>query len=470
MCISPKYIPNNSTYYDSNSYQSFRAVPCGQCVECRDAVRNEWRTRLSYELKHTKDIGGTAIFLTFSFNDYWLPRYKDGSFTCTCFNHDYVLTFLNRLKVAANKRFGKGSYKYFFVSEYGKDTKRPHHHCEFFLRSGVDWREFTELCREKWQYGFMFPKYSKRLNMYVGNDGKDATPVVRDLAGNSNYVSKYVTKDMAFYDDKLSNYISDPAKRQRFKPYLPKHWQSKHLGYSILDGLTESDALNALDNGITDPNTLKVVPLPQYAINKLLYRNIPSLRSSAVSGKMLYDRSLTKFGRKYFGNIFDIRVRHFCNKCVETVQLCQNCYPELYTKTLSKLVNHLTDKPLSYNNWRLVAYYHFVYDRLGNKSFDAIIKKSGGDLYSIFNYDDVRKMFIRLHDLDWLRLNGDCKSDCTSTTRDVMIPSFVKPLHDILLLTSSKIRKQKIEQLHKKLDEIGRYRRLYNCKYDKNLV
>ena len=102
-------------------------VPCGNCLECRSLSQNSWVTRLGFDLKDLYDNGGLAVFLTFTYNNELLPTSAFlGKEFIPCFRREDILGFLNNLKVLVNRRYGKGMYKYFLCSEYGKFTKRPH--------------------------------------------------------------------------------------------------------------------------------------------------------------------------------------------------------------------------------------------------------------------------------------------------------------------------------------------------------
>lgn len=336
MCVSPILIKNPSKYFDFNlhSAPSRYEVPCGKCLECRNVMHSEWQTRISFEISDLYARGGKAIFLTFTYNDSCLPHLRVlNRPEIPCFSHDDVLRFLNKIKVFSNRTFGKGAYKYFFTSEYGSYTKRPHYHALFFLEKNVNEVVFAEKCREYWNYGFMFPK--RRGNNYVDNYGNVSSILIRSLAGGAKYVSKYVTKDLSYFDDELVKQVLKPYYEevdsdvyclegalnveyitsyrdvypaQRFKKCMPKHWQSKGLGSSLVVGKSEEKCVEYLTKGVFNPLTQKVVPCPSYVINKLMYRNVVSQRVNA-DGKPLYDRFLSDFGKKYYFLLFDSKVK-----------------------------------------------------------------------------------------------------------------------------------------------------------------
>ena len=164
-------------------------VPCGDCLECRSLSQNSWVTRLGFDLQDLYANGGKAIFLTFTYNNECLPHSNFGLSDykkVACFQHDDVLRFLNNLKVYVNRKYGKSKYKYFWCSEYGKFTKRPHYHALFMLAKGVDSTWFAEKCRSLWEYGFMFPR--RKGDRYVDNTGATTTIELRNRQAACKYV------------------------------------------------------------------------------------------------------------------------------------------------------------------------------------------------------------------------------------------------------------------------------------------
>ena len=400
MCTSPIVINNPSVY--TNRYFSNQkiSVPCGHCLECESSKQGDWRTRLNYEIDSLYKRGGIAIFLTFTYNNDNLPHfvcpplpkvmdkyfirraimesnpnycsyivddlgfdnpafdfkrgfYYDYPFAfddseynysdIPCFSKEHVKKFLNNLKVHAHEIYGAGSYKYFWVCEYGGKKSRPHYHCLFMLEPNVNWHEFTELCRSLWNYGYMFPFYDEKLKKYRNEKMEIIPPTLRSPLDGSSYATKYVTKDMDFFNDPyfacLENYLpfwralsrSVDCKflpcREFYKMCInqfPFHLQSKGIGDCILDSLDENSLIDALQNGIRLPKyqeNLKPfsVSLPQYIIQKLLYKSVKSERTSRLSGLPLYDKVFTDFGEKYLllcqigrENRFKTKVFKFC--------------------------------------------------------------------------------------------------------------------------------------------------------------
>lgn len=305
-------------------------VPCGKCLECRSLVQSDWCTRLSYEINMFYRNGGIGVFLTFTYNDDNLPVFAP--LNQPCFRHDDVLKFLDRINLYMQRTYGSHMYKYFICSEYGKNTQRPHYHGAFLLQHGVDWHLFVEKCRTLWsEHGFMFPKFDG--HQYVDNDGLGVTPTLRNGAASAKYVSKYITKDLSFYNipsiaaylDKRNNSFDVPYKKRKelIKRCLPKHWQSNGIGLSQLEqiNLFDSNSVEtALKNGVYEPLSGEVVSLSSYIVNKLMYKSVKSNRLSPTTGKLLYDRYLSDFGRKYLRFTFENRLHKEIRKYDEFLQ------------------------------------------------------------------------------------------------------------------------------------------------------
>lgn len=265
MCYRPLHIKANNCYVNTNVSASTYDVPCGHCESCRDAYQSMWKCRLWHELDYVYSHGGCGVFLTFTYRDNCLPMYNYNGLLIPVFNHKDVKNFLNRLKIRMYRKYGKGKYKYFIAMEYGKQTKRQHLHGLFFLDPCVPYAEFVELCRELWTFGFMFPKIKN--GRYVTDDGEDDNPCIRSAVKGCVYVSKYVTKDLSYYQ--IPNidavYRVDPL---FFRNFGPKHYQSNNIGISILDKVNLSDATSVasfLTNGITVPYCKDSrIPVPRY--------------------------------------------------------------------------------------------------------------------------------------------------------------------------------------------------------------
>lgn len=372
---------------------------CGKCVECREIQRNEWVNRLCFE--YDSNVGGLSLFLTFTYNNEHLPRFSYKDFSTLCFNHDDVKRFLKSLENYYYFRFKSKPYKYFFCSEYGKTTQRPHYHVTFFLFASIApmWREFVEVCREIWStnlswlprltdkqsmhLGYMFPLRTVD-GRYVDQKGNDRTPLIQSGVKGMTYVSKYATKDISFYSDDINNFLSS-ADGWRLRPFLPKHWQSKKLGYSAVD-VALKDVDYAMHEGIVNPLSKRLVPLPHYVVNKLLYVNVwrGRTRYDEKTGKIikLYDRELSDLGRVKLASYFEFRVRRMSTKMYEFFFNLMHgnfkdidCPSDLPSLLSSSRVGVATDSSV----FIPLALYHCFY-----KNFDSVLFS-----YALDRFDGV---------------------------------------------------------------------------------
>lgn len=271
MCTSPLHLVRPQFGFNLD-------VPCNDCLECRSASQDSWIFRLGHDLKDLYAHHGFAVFLTFTYNENSLPHTSFGfnDSVVPCFSADHVSSFLNKVKVYMSRTYGKGAYRYFWCSEYGKFTKRPHYHVLFMLNRNVDYYQFCETCRKYWKYGFMFPK--NQNGIYVDNEGKRTTPLLHHVQNACSYVCKYITKDLDYCNIPLVKRYLDVRKdlpqevRSHFNRCLPRHWQSKGIGSSYLSSLSSPAALMvAVDNGVSNPTNLRNMQLPRYYIEKLCF-------------------------------------------------------------------------------------------------------------------------------------------------------------------------------------------------------
>lgn len=158
-CLNPLTI--HVPVYDSVSSKPFyRAtlVPCGKCPCCICSDAQSWRTRLQI----THENSDNAYFVTLTYDEASLPFES-----CTdslgqlhivspvC-KRD-VQNFLKRLR----EKIGYKRLRYFFVSEYGPTTLRPHYHGILFNlpKFGEDNTkqlvEVTKLIQSVWSSGLI---------------------------------------------------------------------------------------------------------------------------------------------------------------------------------------------------------------------------------------------------------------------------------------------------------------------------
>lgn len=454
---------------------------------------SDWQTRLAFELDALYKRGGVAIFLTFTFDDEHLPHFDvpiyarsfvddkmryAGKEKQSCFDRNLVLKFLNNLKVNANKLFGKGAYKYFLVSEFGKTTQRPHHHGAFLLESGVDPDQFALLCRKLWHSGFMFPKYDEQHHIWVDNNNAPSSITIRSLVGGCKYVAKYVTKDLSFYEltnvqdylDTWYKIMSDDEKKS-IDNCLPKHWQSKGLGFSLvdkLDKMSDDEKVNKLHIGVTSPMSGKIISIPQYCINKLLYKNVKSSRVSKTTGKNLYDRYLSEFGKAYLKQVYCNRVTKMQEKIVNTLSdtnlpyLMKTCgFPE-------KAFQFVKDNDIQKLS-RLIAHFHYVGVNLTDIQLSEF-----RELYTVeelFSDNISSSLYLKSHDTLFKKTSQKPSLAAPWFTSDLLRSGLYKTLcllHDIFS-TVSTYKRQLNLTYYAKVGSIADNIRRQNYVFDKSL-
>lgn len=506
MCYRPLFVKNHSAYIDVNTSVYGYSVPCGHCLACQQAKRDEWQTRISFEISSLYKRGGVAVFLTFTYNDANLPHYtlklkrpqlvvapttlfgdKDlvsplhreyDYLDVPCFNHEHVTKFLNNIKVNSYKLYGRKSYKYFFVCEYGSDTKRPHYHCIFFLEPRVDVITFVELCRKLWKYGFMFPKYDVHCHQYVDNHNKVVAPTLRSLKGGARYVSKYITKDISYFEIPfVKEYLLDPVNKLAMKRYLPKHWQSNGLGYSVYDTINLHDDASVKDlfvKGVFNPLTAQNVPLPRYLQNRLLYKNVRSNRLGK-NGRPLYDRELSSFGFYYMYEKFLANINAIKDKYLSIYQ----AHSDVFQNNLQFSSKDIHDIVIYSIVWRSAPY----------QAFRFLLSAECGDFSQLFNTDLAYTFWINNKDTYYLKHHVSNKQQLIKRDFDVQLlkeyssgipffhplvymKKFFERYEDVLSLfeyySFNNMRETSRKRQHK-LDECTRYKRKYCTKYPVSL-
>ena len=228
-CLNPISILNPSKRFSACSDKFLFDVPCGRCLSCQQSIQDDWFVRSYFQVLDTEKNGGVSYMVTLTYNDNSLPHFGDflnfdDITTQSCFCKDDVVTFLDNLRHICRRTYNV-HFKYIICSEYGDNTKRPHYHAIFHLDSHIKPWEFLNCVRCSWSHGFVFMSKNRVTNSY-SIDGHFAC----------SYVSKYVTKDMNFFDMPLiKSYCDDSQTYKHIKPYCPFHMQSQGYGLALLD-------------------------------------------------------------------------------------------------------------------------------------------------------------------------------------------------------------------------------------------
>lgn len=456
MCYRPLHIKATNVYRNTNVSASTYDVPCGKCDACRDMYRSTWKCRIWHELEHTQKTGGTSVFLTFSYNDMYLPAIDVNGVLVPCFNHQDVKTFLNRLKVKMYRTYGKNMYKYFIAMEYGKNTKRQHLHGLFFLSSAVDWRVFTELCRELWQEnGYMFPKRDKH-GRYVKDDGTDDTPLIRSLVKGSIYVSKYVTKDLSFY---AIPSVDTAVKFDKsfVRNFGPRHYQSNNIGISILDKVDLSDnsrVISFLSDGIVVPYAKGRVPVPRYIKKKLLYKNVKSDRIGRNS-KPLYDSFPTALNLAIASLLYERKA----TKLIDSIRKINARYCALYPSV----------RVPSCSDYNLLANYILYFKHVDNNVLYSFLTYYDGDLSAFSDFSKVGFFYNLSKNNQFLKFNQYVTDSIHQISYNLIFSVELLNAYVFFCRASSECEKLQVSEFKKRSDEREEIRYKHCYKYPKNL-
>lgn len=175
MCLRPRLIKNR-TSFRSHGMREFIRVPCGHCSECIAQKKESLlqRNYMEYRYLCEHEPNSFAYWQTLTYDNEHIP--KD-----SVFNYKDVTDFLKRLRSALKYHGYDGSFKYFYVSELGDTTRRPHYHIIFYVRS-IDFDSFDNLVRSCWINGFVDKPFYAKLH------------ILNDISG-IRYLLKYLYKE-----------------------------------------------------------------------------------------------------------------------------------------------------------------------------------------------------------------------------------------------------------------------------------
>lgn len=168
-------------------------LPCGKCVLCRDAKAKRWQRRLQMEA-----LDKSASFLTLTYDDEHLED---------C-NKKAVQKFLKRFRQLSRLGLDLRHFKYFFVSEYGHNTHRPHYHAILF---GVDllkdpFFKSRVATSKRDARGRIYPVFTSDVISRIWKNGFNSVDKCTDKS--IRYVCKYVSKTIADTDKNLFHLFS----------------------------------------------------------------------------------------------------------------------------------------------------------------------------------------------------------------------------------------------------------------------
>ena len=333
------------------------AVSCGICPTCRKREQLEWSFRLKTELLSLPQDDWYCVFFTMTYNEKSLPHFPRyflnssgrekyaNQNTPMCFSKEDIRTFQTNLRYWLEREKGcKGEnrYKWMTCSEYGEHTNRCHYHTLLCIPKFVDARELFAKVNELWTpKGFIFPKY---FEGGVDRHNYHHKPFVVDSVEKAaGYCSKYISKDIAFEEsidrndfckckvikkkvlDKRTNLYKKKEIKERLSDYTCFHLQSRSLGKTFVDSLTDSEKLDFIKNGYFFTGDKFCNHVPRYMLKKFLFENY-YLKVGTLNPKRYVMTRPTHFFYKNKLDIFKEKVYNMRKK-LEEFEL--NYYPQI---------------------------------------------------------------------------------------------------------------------------------------------
>lgn len=299
MCINLQRLPNPrfrgqrpTSYPSGDNQRYFINVPCGKCIECSDAKRNDLFVRASFEYKSMLKAGGIAYFVTLTYANNCLPTFNHRP----CFNREDVTNFLRRLRARHFKfcKQFKHNYhgiRYFVSSEYGHETHRPHYHMVIFCYHPINEYLIPYLVRSTWHYGIVDVQ-SLQSNIGIHYVSKYAGKDINNQQGDSDisaaikrykstlffqpwYKAKTEHNMITSYEDFVHAYKGRDKEFDSWYSTLVKFRQrkqfylcSKHLGHDALsDACTVRDCVYGFD--VSVPFCSQPYPIPRSFVRRV---------------------------------------------------------------------------------------------------------------------------------------------------------------------------------------------------------
>lgn len=254
-------------------------VPCGKCLPCQKKRRSEWSLRLEHEYLFSD----SAYFITLTYNDYYIPRTKEGYQTLY---KKHLQNYIKRLRndhvkyVSKTLNISKKEVKhrakplrYYAVGEYGSKTRRPHYHLILF---NMDIGNLAPI-KNQWKHGM--------------------SDVGTVTSASINYVTKYMFKQFNRKTDKRTPPFSLMSK----KPIIGQAYLENYGVHHI-----ESESLEVRDqNG-------HIRRLPKAYLRRLFTNKEDRLELSRKSYEKHIHKKIKVFEEKvekyHGGKILDYQI------------------------------------------------------------------------------------------------------------------------------------------------------------------
>lgn len=210
-------------------------IPCGNCIECRQAKAREWQARLSEEIKEWK----FKYFVTLTFSPEGLQQICLKKRIPEC---NAAAAFALRHCLERYRKDHKVSLRHWCVTELGhENTERIHLHGLLMADSPL---EFKELERKEngiiaewkyWKYGIIFVgdfvnqmsvNYMVKYMEKIDNDHKG---FIGQVLASPGIGRKWVEKAKTDYKYRPKQTLDFYRLPNGSKIKLPKYWKNKFL-------------------------------------------------------------------------------------------------------------------------------------------------------------------------------------------------------------------------------------------------
>lgn len=177
------------------------AVPCGNCIGCREVRERMWSVRCAHEAR----LHDLSWFVTLTYDDKCLP--VDGGLSV----RDWQL-FMKRFRAAY------GKVRFFMCGQYGEISLRPHYHALLF---GVDFDDRRDYPSSSGQRLYV----SVKLDECWGMGGVKFSPL---SDATIRYVTAYMGRSVLDKGECLRRGISPEFQLMSRRPGLGSGWLDKY--------------------------------------------------------------------------------------------------------------------------------------------------------------------------------------------------------------------------------------------------
>lgn len=356
VCNITDEVIDNSYFYnpaDGECFPMYFKVRCGHCVNCKKSKTYSLIQRLKMESVMYKC---NPIFLTLTYDEAHKP--KEGV------NVRDVQLFLKRLRINLQRHGYTDKIRYFFVSEYGTKTSRPHYHgiiWNLHQSDMVSYRSIGEIIKKSWNNGF---------EMHRQVDMRDDKAFF--------YTSKYVGKDSHVPDGQNQTFMVSSNRGGAIGALLlasiaPEVRRSMNIEPKYLNSFTGHVESLSLDKFVLDrlfPSINRQLTSPIRTAVKRFVLNFASLRTYELE-----DRDVL--------NAFDFDKQ--CSDIIEYFSRYMYIYsPETvsihYLKPYNQLLRELDEDYIVLS--RFMARF-FVYD--GDDDAEMVSIKRGTYISKLLN-------------------------------------------------------------------------------------